>query len=81
MCYQSMLDSAREILEAHNKKTPQQIEIDQVFTKLVTMGGNNASVLENDTTWEDLEDCGVPKILSERTREAVGGAFRLHRPC
>jgi len=68
MCYQQKLDSARGILEAHNEKlkdSTAKIDIDQFFSKLEVMGGTTAEALA-EATWEDIQDCGIPRILSRK---------------
>jgi len=59
------LSRARQILEAHNQQSSAAIDIDSFFKKLKEMGGTTEDAL-SEATWEDLQDCGAPRILARK---------------
>jgi len=65
MSYESKLDGARAILEAHNSQSTKKVDIETFFTNLTEMGGSSEDSL-SAASWEDLESCGVPRILARR---------------
>jgi len=65
------LASARRILEAHNTKSENKVDIEGFFKKLADMGGTTEDAL-SEATWEDLQDCGAPRILARR----IAAVFR-----
>ena len=62
------LSRARQILEAHNQESSVPVGIDSFFTKLKEMGGTTEDTL-SAATWEDLQLCGAPRILSRKIAE------------
>jgi hypothetical protein len=74
MTLQDKLVDARTLLETHNNSLEGEegkIDIESFFTKLRKLGGTSESAL-SAATWEDLEDCGLPRILARR----MSGVFR-----
>jgi hypothetical protein len=67
MVLEDRLSSARQILEAHNKQASEsaQVDVDAFFKKLADMGGTTEEAL-SEATWEDLQDCGAPRILARK---------------
>ena len=66
MSYESMLEKVRELLEAHNvgcDDPSDQIKVDGFFVALKKQGATTEAALQA-ATWEDLQDCGLPKILA-----------------
>jgi len=59
------LSRARTILEAHNRQSSTPIDIDSFFLKLSDMGGTTEESL-SEATWEDLQECGAPRILARK---------------
>lgn len=75
MTLQDRLVTVREALEAHNSTSTKPIDIDGFFKKLDEMGGTSEEALA-EATWEDLESCGLPRILARR----IAGIFRGPQP-
>ena len=76
MTLQNRLDAAREILEQHNSLIEGEegkVDIDNFFKKLSTMGGTSEAALAN-ATWEDLQDCDLPRILARSVSKVFRGA-------
>jgi len=71
MVLKDRLARARTILEAHNKAASEPINIDAFFAKLRDMGGTTEELLA-EATWEDLQTCGLPRILARK----IAGEFR-----
>lgn len=69
MSYNDKVESARTILIEHNTNIGEgeegKVDIDKFFSKLKASGGTTESSL-SECTWEDLEDCGLPKILARK---------------
>lgn len=69
MSYIDKLESARTLLLEHNTNLGEgeegKVDIDKFFSKLKAAGGTTESSL-SECTWEDLEDCGLPKILARK---------------
>jgi len=75
MSYESKLDGARAILEAHNSQSTKKVDAETFFTNLTEMGGSSEDSL-SAASWEDLEVCGVPRILARR----IATLFRGEQP-
>ncbi|MFA5766629.1 MAG: hypothetical protein WC919_01740 [Candidatus Paceibacterota bacterium] len=75
MSYESKLDGARAILEAHNSQSTKKVDTETFFTNLTEMGGSSEDSL-SAASWEDLEACGVPRILARR----IATLFRGEHP-
>lgn len=72
---QERLDAARTLLEEHNAKVEGEegkVGIDDFFKNLASMGGTSESALA-DATWEDLQDCGLPRILARSVSRVFRG--------
>jgi len=66
MSYNSKIENAKNIIEEHNKNVLEnQINFDDFLGKLKTMGGSSEDALMA-VSWEDLQECGLPKIISRR---------------
>jgi len=66
MSYDSKIASAREVIEQHNSNvTENPVDFDLFLEKLRNMGGSSDEALKA-VSWEDLQDCGVPRIISRR---------------
>jgi hypothetical protein len=65
MSLDSKLTGARAILEAHNSQSTKPVDIDEFLKNLTDMGGSSEEALE-EATWEDLENCGAPRILARK---------------
>jgi hypothetical protein len=66
MSYDSKIASARDIIERHNSNvTENPVIFDQFLEKLRTMGGSSDEALKA-VSWEDLENCGAPRIIARR---------------
>jgi hypothetical protein len=75
MTLDSKLAGARAILEAHNSKSTKPIDIVAFFNNLTDMGGSSEDTL-SAASWEDLEECGAPRILARR----IATLFRGDQP-
>ena len=62
-------DSAKDLPEGVSQNSQafedSLIKIDVFFSKLAIMGGSTEDTLA-EATWEDLEDCGLPRILARK---------------
>ncbi len=76
MSYQDKTARARAMIAEHNQASlaidPNIKPVDPtaVFGRLVALGGSTEEALTN-LTWEDLEGCGVPRILARRIANEV----------
>jgi hypothetical protein len=74
--YTRKLSEAQQVVAEHNSNlgddSESHISWDNILAKLKRMGGTTDQNLRQ-MTWEDLEDCGVPRILA---RTIVNGIFR-----
>jgi len=76
MTLQNRLDAAREVLTQHNSSIEGEegkVDIDGFFANLAKMGGTSEAAL-SDATWEDLQDCGIPRILARSVSRCFRGA-------
>jgi len=65
--------SVRQTLEAHNASNPPKlIDIDAYFQCLAEAGGTTDET-RADATWEDHEDCGLPRILARKVAKIFRG--------
>lgn len=74
MSYTEKVQAARTILEQYNSNVTDdkhKIDIESFFNKLKSSGGVTEEIL-GECTWEDLEDCGLPRILAR----SVAKVFR-----
>lgn len=66
MSYDSKIAVARETIEQHNSNvTENKVDFDVFVEKLRNMGGSSDEALKA-VSWEDLQDCGLPKIMARR---------------
>lgn len=68
MSYDSKIASAQSVIEQHNSNvtdTENKVNFDQFLEKLRNMGGSSDETLKA-VSWEDLQDCGLPKIMARR---------------
>lgn len=80
MVLKDRLSRARNILEAHNQASSTPIDIEGFFTKLKEMGGTTEESL-SEATWEDLQECGAPRILARKiAAEFRGEDQKEHEP-
>ena len=76
MTLNSKLAGARAILEAHNNSSStKSVDVEAFFTNLTNMGGSSEDTL-SAASWEDLEECGAPRILARR----IATLFRGEQP-
>jgi hypothetical protein len=75
MALSSKLAGARAILEAHNSQSTKPVDVETFFRNLDEMGGSTEDALD-EATWEDLENCGAPRILARK----IAAFFRGDRP-
>lgn len=73
MSYDQKITQVREIVESHNQNVDEsdKINFEDFMTKLRKMGGTYDAAL-SAISWEDLEKCGLPRIMSRQ----VSGIFR-----
>ena len=72
MTYESKVSQARTALEAFNASSTSKVDIDLFFKKLAESGGTSEDNL-SEATWEDLEDCGLPRILARKISKIFRG--------
>ena len=66
MSYDSKIAVARETIEQHNSNvTDHKVDFDRFVEKLRNMGGSSDEALKA-VSWEDLQECGLPKIMARR---------------
>ena len=66
MSYDTKIAAARDAIEQHNSKVEDsQIDFDKFVEKLRNLGGSSDETLKA-VTWEDLQECGLPKIMARR---------------
>jgi len=65
--YDNKIQTARNLIKSHNENVSEkfQVDIEDFIENLQQMGGTSEETL-SACTWEDLQDCGLPKILSRR---------------
>ncbi|MFA6215825.1 MAG: hypothetical protein WC768_04630 [Patescibacteria group bacterium] len=73
MSYQKKLERAEAIVAEHNESAGDEGKVDweSFLAKLKGTGGTTEATL-NSCTWEDLQECGLPKMLAR----AVAKVFR-----
>ena len=78
MSYDSKIQSARKVIEQHNFNVEEshKVDFDKFLENLRNLGGTSEETLKA-VSWEDLQDCGIPKImarsLSHIFRQASSG--------
>jgi hypothetical protein len=65
MSYDQKIQSARKVIDEHNANADNQINFEEFTKKLINLGGSSEESLKA-VSWEDLQDCGLPKIIARR---------------
>ena len=65
MSYDTKISSAQRVIEQHNANADTQIDFQKFTKKLMELGGSSDEALMA-ASWEDLQDCGLPKIMARR---------------
>ena len=68
MSYDSKIAVARDTIEQHNSNVTEddnKVDFDKFVEKLRNMGGSSDEALKA-VSWEDLQDCGLPRIMARR---------------
>jgi len=65
MSYDQKIESARKVIDEHNSNADTSINFDDFLKKLKEMGGSSEEALKA-ASWDDLKDCGLPKIMARR---------------
>lgn len=67
MSYDQKIDAVKKIIDSHNSNVEKECQIDfQSFVnKLSKLGGTSEEALFA-VSWEDLESCGLPRIIARR---------------
>ena len=73
--YDHKIAAAQEIVEEHNSHIDEsdsesRLSWDDILIKLKKMGGTTEETLR-EMTWEDIQYCGVPRILARRIANQV----------
>jgi hypothetical protein len=76
--YDRKIAEAKSVVEDHNARLPETKEgepsnalsWDTILAKLQSFGGTTDSALRN-VTWEDLQDCGIPRILARKIANEI----------
>lgn len=80
MTYQDRISMARGILESFNETqtdpaNAKPVDIDRFFLKLTQLGAVNEELL-SQVSWEDLQECGAPRLLARQ----IAANFRNAEP-
>ena len=65
MSYDQKIASARKVIDEHNSNADTPINFDDFLKKLKDAGGSSEEALKA-ASWDDLQDCGIPKIMARR---------------
>ena len=65
MSYDQKIASARKVIDEHNSNADTTIDFDSFHKKLKDLGGSSEEALKA-ASWDDLQDCGIPKIMARR---------------
>lgn len=71
--YDQKLSQASVLLSEHNSRVPnpeQKLDWEAIKTKIVALGGTNDDTLR-EMSWEDLQECGIPKLLARQIANQV----------
>lgn len=68
--YIDKLKRAELIINDHNKYLTAQLSWDTIKAKIIEFGGTTEETLR-EMTWEDLQDCGIPRVLARRIANQV----------
>lgn len=66
--YQQKLDSATALIDKHNAVAPTKVDSSAFFNCIKSNGGTTDEALKM-SSWEDLIDCGLPKLLARQVAE------------
>lgn len=66
--YQSKLDSAAALIDKHNAVAPSKVDSAAFLNCIKTNGGTTDEALRL-SSWEDLQECGLPKLLARQIAE------------
>jgi len=81
MSFDSKIQSARQVIDEHNSTVdaPDKIDFDNFLQSLRKLGGTSEQTLKA-VSWEDLQSCGIPKImarsLAHMFRQADNGSTK-----
>jgi hypothetical protein len=77
MSHTDKIAAARSVLEQFNSSAPKekQVDIERFFKQLEESGGVTEEILR-EATWEDIENCGLPRLLAKR----IASIFRQATP-
>jgi hypothetical protein len=65
MSYDQKIKSARKVIDEHNSNADTPIDFEDFLKKLKDAGGSSEEALKA-ASWDDLQDCGIPKIMARR---------------
>ncbi len=65
MSYDQKIESARKVIDEHNSNADSTLSFEDFHKKLKELGGSSEDALKA-CTWEDLQDCGMPRIMAKR---------------
>lgn len=65
MSYDQKIESARKVIDEHNSNADNAIVFEDFLKKLKDAGGSSEEALKA-ASWEDLQECGIPKIMARR---------------
>src|SRR6476469_945173 len=70
--YDQKLSRAAELLGQHNSRVPedQKLNWDTIKAKIFGLGATSDDTLK-EMSWEDLESCGVPRLLARQIANQV----------
>ncbi len=69
--YEKMIEMTKTIINTHNQNLPPELHLnwDEILLKLKKLGGTTSTALQA-ASWEDVESCGVPRILARQMAKA-----------
>lgn len=71
----SKIDSLVAYLEKHNEglagSKAEPLKVEQIVANLAAIGGASDEVLRDSCKYEDLEECGVPRLLARHIVESI----------
>jgi hypothetical protein len=67
-CSSPKLDKALDLIRESNKTYPVPIDIEKFKTELTKLGATSDDALRQ-CTWEDLGECGLPKLLARQVAQ------------
>ena len=67
MSYDLKIQSARKVIDEHNGNVDKEDQIDfEQFTQILRKSGGSSEEALKAASWEDLQECGLPKIMARR---------------